>query len=387
MNFTELTQRLNSLVVFRSINKNPKFLKFVKMLNEGSAAAYADFISALYEQTDDLSKFILELVLENDNVYVRTLGSNGKVSKKIERSALYELDTLTAAASLTSDQCKKNLDCGDYLPDWNNTELNIKEIYLEHLKEIGIKGYGIFYKYNSFILDKTELKPIRSTDSINFDDLAEYKMEREKVVDNTTALLNGLPALNVLLYGDAGTGKSATVKAVAKKFADRGLRLIEVKKQDLTYISDLLERLYNNPLKFIIFIDDLSFNSNDDNFAALKAVLEGSAAAIGGNTVIYATSNRRHLLKESFSDREGDDMHLSDTIEESISLSERFGLTVTFSRPDKEKYTAIVKALSRQYGITLTDDDIVKAEAFAMRHGGRSPRAAKQFIEILSSKK
>ncbi|MEG2769253.1 MAG: DUF815 domain-containing protein, partial [Oscillospiraceae bacterium] len=205
-------------------------------------------------------------------------------------------------------------------------------------------------------------------------------------VRNTRALVKGKPSSNVLLYGDAGTGKSTTVKSVAMQFAKDGLRLIEVKKRDLYQLPELLDGLSRNPLKFIIFIDDLSFSSNDDNFAALKAILEGSVSSANGNISVYATSNRRHLIKETFSDRQGDDIHENDTKEELRSLSARFGLTITFSRPDKDLFLSIIDDLAKYYGVKMEKEELhIKAEAFALRASGRSPRVAKQFIKSLAA--
>ena len=189
-----------------------------------------------------------------------------------------------------------------------------------------------------------------------------------------------------MLYGDAGTGKSSSVKAIANEFAADGLRLVEVKKNQLYQIPALLDSLAQNPLKFILFIDDLSFSANDDNFAALKAILEGSVGGRNQNVVVYATSNRRHLIKETLSDRSGDDIHEADTRQELMSLSARFGLTVTFQRPDKVRFEEILLDLAKQYGVQMPSDQLfIKGEAFAIRAGGRSPRVARQFIELLSA--
>jgi len=159
--------------------------------------------------------------------------------------------------------------------------------------------------------------------------------------------------------------------------------LIEVKKNQLYQLPDILEELAENPLKFIIFIDDLSFTSNDDNFSALKAILEGGVTTCGRNTVIYATSNRRHLVKETMTERSGDELYLNDTLQETMSLAARFGLTITFQRPDKDAYIDIVKHLAKEYSVVLPEDELIeKAEAFAIRHSGRSPRTAKHFIEL-----
>ena len=237
-----------------------------------------------------------------------------------------------------------------------------------------------------FTIEDGRLVPVRYPDPQRLSELPGYEREREKVIANTRALLESKPTNNVLLYGDAGTGKSSTVKAIANEFAPDGLRLIEVKKNQLYQIPALMDELAKNPLKFILFIDDLSFSANDDNFAALKAILEGSVGGRSHNVAVYATSNRRHLVKESMSDRSGDDLHAADTRQELMSLAARFGLTVTFQQPDKDRYDTILLELAKQYGVQMPSDQLfIKGQAFALRAGGRSPRVAKQFVELLAA--
>jgi predicted AAA+ superfamily ATPase len=228
------------------------------------------------------------------------------------------------------------------------------------------------------------LVPVLYPDTVRLCDLIGYRRQRELVLENTRALLRGAPAANVLLYGDSGTGKSSTVKAVLNELAPEGLRLIELRKEQLHDIPALLDQLSGNPLKFILYIDDLSFTKDDDNFRALKAVLEGSIASRRQNVAVYATSNRRHLVQETFSDREGDEIHLTDTLEEQSSLADRFGLSITFSRPDKEEFLEIVTALAHKNGLSVSLEELaVGAQAFALRRGGRSPRVARQYVEHL----
>ena len=210
--------------------------------------------------------------------------------------------------------------------------------------------------------------------------------KNKKIIANTEVLLNDHLASNVLLYGDAGTGKSATVKAIANEYSNKGLRLIELGKKQLYLLPRLLDLLSSNPLKFILFIDDLSFQDNDDEFSALKAVLEGSVSVRCHNTVIYATSNRRHLVKETFQAREGDEIHRQDTMQETISLSERFGIKVYFEKPKKDLYLDIVYGLAKQYNVKMDEKELaLKAEQFALRKSGRSARAARQLIEQLAA--
>ena len=197
--------------------------------------------------------------------------------------------------------------------------------------------------------------------------------------------LKDKPAANVLLYGDAGTGKSSTIKAIVNEFADIGLRMIEVRKGDLLKLPELIEKLANNSLKFIIFIDDLSFSKNNEEIGALKAILEGSVSGKTENVVLYATSNRRHLVQESFSDRNGDDIHRNETIQEQTSLSDRFGLAICFYKPDKKEYLDIIHGLVKEYKIKDIENLDVLAERHAMERGGRSGRTARQFVEYLKS--
>ena len=232
--------------------------------------------------------------------------------------------------------------------------------------------------------DEKKIEPIVSADKISMDSFIGYENEREQVVANTRAFIEGRPAANTLLCGDAGTGKSSTVKAVANAFFGEGVRLIELRKDQLSLLPYVMGKISGNPLKFIIFIDDLAFNKSDDNFSMLKAALEGSASAKAENAVIYATSNRRHIIKETFSDRDGDDVHRNDTMQELLSLSERFGLVILFSKPNKNLYLEIVYELAKKHGVNMDKETLaIKAEAFALKKGNRSARCAEQFIDSL----
>ena len=261
--------------------------------------------------------------------------------------------------------------------------MDIKAAYHAQIDNIRSTGYGIFAKYNGFTVSKGQLVPIRSMDTQTLDSLYGYQRERNLVLENTRALVEGGKACNVLLYGDAGTGKSSTIKACARHFFGQGLRIVEFKKDQLDDILPIMEFLSEIPLKFIFYIDDLSFTANDDSFCALKGILEGSAASYAGNIAIYATSNRRHLIKESMEDRVGDSLHINDTMQETMSLAARFGLSITFSKPEKDLYLEIVKSLAAEYGVDLPEEELFRrAEAFAIRQNGRSPRTAKQFLQL-----
>ena len=205
------------------------------------------------------------------------------------------------------------------------------------------------------------------------------------MIDNTESFVTGHPANNVLLYGDRGTGKSSTVHALLNEYHTQGLRMIEIPKSTVRELTLIREAIADAPLKFIIYIDDLSFDSNDSSFSELKAALEGSLSGKQANTLIYATSNRRHLIKESFSDRQNE-MNLNDIMQEQLSLSDRFGLSITFINPNKAEYLDIVKKIAADRGLDADEKKLCfKAEQWATRRGGRSPRCAKQFIDFAES--
>ena len=384
----EWMARLDALVVFRNLLDTPLLRALRPALAAEEAelgGALAAFEATLFATGTNWTEALLDAVLEDENLCLRT-AAGGDAGPVLEKALVNELDFLQALGRAGLDDLCHG--APDYLPRWEVTPTtDFHAAYEARRAAVGQKGYGIFARHHVFTLEDGHLVPVRYPDPQRLSELPGYEREREreKVIANTRALLEGKPTNNVLLYGDAGTGKSSTVKAIANEFAPDGLRLIEVKKNQLYQIPALMDELAKNPLKFILFIDDLSFAANDDNFAALKAILEGSVGGRSHNVVVYATSNRRHLVKESMSDRSGDDLHASDTRQELMSLSARFGLTVTFQQPDKERFDTILLELARQYGVQMPSDQLfIKGAAFALRAGGRSPRVAKQFIEMLA---
>lgn len=245
----------------------------------------------------------------------------------------------------------------------------------------------MYARYRAFIWREGTIEPVPYPDPISLSGLKGYDYQRGLAIDNTAAFLQGLAANNCLLYGDRGTGKSSTVKALLNEYYTKGLRMVEMPKESLGDFPKLVEKIAALPLRFIIFIDDLSFSQQDDTFAALKAVLEGGVAARPENALIYATSNRRHLVRETFSDREGDELHRSDTIQESLSLADRFGLSINFMTPDRAQFLEIVRALAAERGIG-GDMRLIEAgaERWAVERGGRSPRCAKQYIAMAEAR-
>ena len=386
---SKLYQELCTVSIFSEIFKKPYFKYFFDYCHSGTTDEklinYSKFVGEIYKNGVNLTEIVKKSVFEDENVFVKCHASGKDVNRSIEKAAMYELHVLSKFASLSADDFRIEFNEIEYIPGFDSYKTDITGEYLERVQNIEKYGYGIFASHGMFRLSEDgTIIPITAPDKTTIDSFVGYAAERGKILENTEMLLTGRPAANALLYGDAGTGKSSTVKALANHFYEKGLRLIEVRKNQLLYLPKIMGEVNSNPLKFIIFIDDLSFNSNDDNFSMLKATLEGSASAKADNAVIYATSNRRHIIKESFSEREGSDIHRNDTVQETLSLSERFGLRVMFAKPEKRLYLEIVHELAKRRGLNIPEKELdLQAEAFVLRHGYRSARCAEQFIDSL----
>lgn len=354
-------------------------------------SSYSRFVYELSQKGSiSLAHYVQRLVFESENIYVRLVGRGKVPGSFLTKNLREDLKTFDELAALTPEELTEGLEACGCLPGFAADKVSISDEYMSRIGSIGKYGYGIYAGYKMFYIGEDySVVPVQNPDSTRLCDLVGYKREQQKILDNTRALLKGMPAANILLTGDAGTGKSSTVKAVVNELASEGLRIIEIRKNQLHAIPKILDLLSENPLKFILFIDDLSYTKDDDGYSALKAVLEGSVSAKSGNVVIYATSNRRHIVKESFSDRNGDDVHFNDTMQEVLSLSERFGIQISFSKPDKSAYLEIVHSLADKAGIEYDSAALeLEAERFVLKRGNRSARAAKQFVDsIISSKK
>lgn len=386
---------LEELSVFACLYDDPVFDSFVRMIDaqenghetEARKAAAA-FAARLYAcNTQDWAGYLKNLVLQAPTCVAWYAGQSNEIPKLMLDAAMEELSVLSSACEVSV----QDLFGLTTLAAWQTDKVDLQAEYLNRMLSIGRCGTGAFARSRVFrVMEKDGdplLQPIRHPDPVTFEDLADYEMQHQELKDNIEALLAGRPAANVLLYGDAGTGKSASVKAALNAYGNEGLRLVELSKGRLHLLPSLLDELSEQPLKFIVFIDDLSFTENDDSFSDLKAVLEGSAAVRSSNTIICATSNRRHLVRETFSAREGDEVHRMDTLQETLSLSERFGLKIYFEKPNKETYLRIVRTLAAAAGIDMEVAQLeAGAERFAQRKSGRSARAARQYIEMLESR-
>ncbi len=253
-------------------------------------------------------------------------------------------------------------------------------------------GVGLFGRYRALRWVRLDgrgyLEGVPVPDPVKLGDLAEYELERQPIVENTRQFLAGVPANNVLLYGDRGTGKSSTIKALLNEFHTQGLRLIEVAKEHLGDYPQILAHLRGRRERFILFVDDLSFEEHETQYKALKAVLEGSLEARPDNVILYATSNRRHVVKEKFGDRArtvlGDEVHVEDTVQEKLSLADRFGIHAPFLIPNQDRYLRIVEAVASRYGLHVPAPELRRrALLWSQWHNGRSCRTARQFVEAL----
>ena len=382
-----IREGLCGLAVFRGLLELPLFDAFLKFGATPNYMAYGEFASELYRLGGDLSESVMRAVFEDENVYVISFATEQKCNSHIVATAKRELALLSDFAALTPADFAAEMGTDAPVAGFSSHRIDLGARYAKRVKSIFKYGYGIFASHGMFRLSDSgerRIEPIVSADRIEMDTFIGYEDQRERVVQNTRAFVDGKPAANVLLYGDAGTGKSSTVKAVANQFFNEGVRLIEIRKDQMSLLPFVMEQINHNPLKFIIFIDDLSFNRNDDTFSMLKAALEGSASAKASNAVIYATSNRRHIVRECFDDREGSDVHRNDTMQELLSLSARFGLSIRFEKPNKMLYLEIVRELARKKGVEKDVTALeIEAEAFALNRGHRSPRCAEQFIDSL----
>ncbi len=256
-------------------------------------------------------------------------------------------------------------------------------------------GVGMFGLNKAFRLDEKQMdgavsfRPINNMDKVMLDDLIGYEIQKKKLIDNTEAFVSGKKANNVLLFGDSGTGKSTSIKAIVNQYYDRGLRMIEIYKHQFKDLSTVIAQIKNRNYKFIIYMDDLSFEEFEIEYKFLKAVIEGGVETKPENILIYATSNRRHLIKESWNDRNDmehtNDKHHSDTMEEKLSLVHRFGVTINYSKPSQKEYFGIVNELAKRNGIEMDEKELnLKANAWELAHGGISGRTAQQLINHLA---
>ena len=260
-------------------------------------------------------------------------------------------------------------------------------VMTQFYKEFGVGKLGL---HKAFRIEHTEegtqIVPITKIAHVRLDDLVGYEIAKKKLIDNTEAFVKGRKANNCLLFGDAGTGKSTSIKAILNQYYDQGLRMIEVYKHQFQDLNDVIAQVKNRNYKFIIYMDDLSFEEFEIEYKYLKAVIEGGLERKPDNVLIYATSNRRHLIRETFKDKQDRDeeLHTNDTVQEKLSLVARFGVTIYFGGPSKKEFQEIVRQLAARNGITMPEEQLLlEANKWELSHGGLSGRTAQQFVDYL----
>ncbi len=394
-----------------------KFLSFLQQLNPDKnqcLQAYGNFFRALAAENTSWQNYLIKQILTDDNPFSFQAQrvEFGDISSSLIAAAKHDLQSLQSLYECSCEELSQwvqgalNLEKGPVF--WHdelleNGELPQSEMikilrnsknWRDKIEELAAYyrqyGTGVFAEYLAFRWQSGEFVSVKNPDPVRLSNLTGYELQKQALLKNTEFLLAGFPALHVLLYGSRGSGKSSLVKALLNEYGERGLRLIEVSKADLKDLPLIVEKLRNVPHKFIIFVDDLSFEEDDDAFKSLKVVLEGSLTARPQNVVVYATSNRRHLIREFFDDRprpkDGDEIHAWDTVQEKLSFSDRFGLTLTFEPANQDTYLTIVQHLSEQANIPLSWEEIKpRALQWATRHNGRSGRTARQFVDFLTA--
>lgn len=387
------------LYLFHELNQDKIICSLLNFQESGSMEDYFAAASGLLEfsqkraVTDKtISEYVLQTMLHSKRLLNLSSLENYltyDVDKICKNLLLYDWDELCkkyGVLPISNITPQKDIDTGlssfiRSLRDLVNLK-NVSDITTALITHCEKFGTGKTSAYAALRWANGKLEGIRNTDTITFDDLTGLEYQKQILIDNTEAFVSGKPANNVLLAGDSGTGKSSSVKACLNMFKDKGLRLIEVGKEELADLPLILEQVKNRNLKYIIFVDDLSFESSDVSYKQLKSALDGQVEQHPDNVLIYATSNRRHLIKETWSEREGadgDDIHRSDTLNEKRSLSERFGINLFFLSPDQEGYLAIVSSMLKAEGIEMNEDIRRQALAWAVSYHGRSGRTAKQF--------
>lgn len=384
------------------------FLDLLEALSQqqpvAAVVAYGTWLRCLLAAQQSWPQWLMRAIRSDDNAFSRLaqFTKTDSLPEVWQRTVHQDLQTLQQLAGATPTLLAPMVQAIADLPSapphwleatrdreaqWAETEdwATLLPSLVEHYQQCGV---GLFNRYWALRWQQGQLQGIEHPDPVALSDLSGYEFQKDTLKRNTEFLLAGLPAQNVLLYGSRGAGKSSLVKALVNAYGDRGLRLLEVGKADLRDLPHILDQLRESALSFILFVDDLSFEEDDEIFKALKVVLEGSLTARPPNVVVYATSNRRHLVREFFDDRpnpsEANEVHAWDSVQEKLSFSDRFGLTLTFEPADQDTYLDIVRHLATEAGLSLPIESLeFRAKQWATRHNGRSGRTARQFIDWL----
>jgi predicted AAA+ superfamily ATPase len=401
-----LQQQAASLLLYQSVlagEVGQAFLHLLQTLSASEGAqclqAYGVWFKALAARQQNWQDYLIARILHDDNPFTQQIQRDRLESlpPALIEAARHDLSALQQLARCNGQQLSawiREHPVAWTMPSQNSTVLHQQENWANAIASLADyyrqQGTGVFGRYQAFYWQNRHLVGISKPDPIKIGEIIGYDAQKAVLIQNTEFLLAGYSALHVLLYGSRGSGKSSLVKSLLHEYAVRGLRLVEVAKSQLVDLPLIVDQLRAVPQKFILFVDDLSFEEDDEAFKALKVVLEGSVTAKAQNVVVYATSNRRHLVREFFGDRprpkDGDEVHAWDTLQEKLSFSDRFGLTLTFESANQNTYLEIVRHLAQQAQIDLNREELeFRAKQWATRHNKRSGRTARQFIDFLQA--
>lgn len=363
--------------------------------------------------------YLANLLVNNENTYSKGCEIRGEIEGTINQAALHDIQIFKEFYDFDFTAMSKALEVSEYALIENyvsssreskvynaricaricelaekfkedNTPEEMKATLTEFYREYGVGKFGL-HKSFRVVHDEAgvRIEPILNIAHVYLDDLIGYEIAKKKLIENTEAFVEGKKANNCLLYGDAGTGKSSSIKGIVNEYYGRGLRIIEVYKHQFQDLNEVISQIKNRNYKFIIYMDDLSFEDFEIEYKYLKAVIEGGLEKKPENVLIYATSNRRHLVREKFSDKEDrrDDLHSGDTVQEKLSLVARFGVTIYFGSPDRKEFQNIVKLLAQRNQLEMEEEELLsEANKWELYHGGLSGRTAQQFIDYLLGK-
>lgn len=374
------------LFVFNDIEEDETIRAILEKDNTPLLRGIVGFAETEGVTEDSIREFVASKLANDENVLSDLARSGKTVGNDLYRLAMLDIDMiykkLFGASIKYTPSGNDTGFCEDYCDSIRTiTAAQSPQILLDRLIDhYSTLGCGLLSKYIAFRFDGTQLYGIPSSDKTTFEDIVGMEHQKKVLIENTQAFLNGKFSNNVLLFGDRGTGKSSSVKALLNMFAKNGLRVIELPKSAITKIPELTKQLEGSPHKYILFLDDLTFERHDTEYRALKIAMEGQLQANAGNVLVYATSNRRHLIRETWADREGGEVHVNDNKQEMLSLAERFGISLYFPSPDVKEYYEIVRVLLERKGIEMTEEIKKEANRWQMNYGGKSGRCAKQFV-------
>jgi len=408
----DIATQLNNLIIYRNLLQD-KLVQKIQLMLAGNAKPELvyELSAGLVAKAEELGlegdlwqSYVAYLLARDENTFSATVDkTRGNIGSGLSRAVLHDLSILRRFL------CADVAACGDislisgYIPSGPGgrrdfmTLANLllatddfppEKLVAKFIEYYTVHGCGKTAGFAAFRWDESSgLVGIKHFDSIRMEDIVGYESQKEVLIKNSEAFLSGKPANNVLLVGARGTGKSSSVKGLVNRYFPSGLRLIEVHKHQLQQLPKILDSLRSRSQKFIVFLDDLSFEETEIEYKHLKSVIDGGVEALPDNVLLYATSNRRHLIRETWADRAGgQDIHAAESVQEKISLSDRFGITLSFQAPNQDEYLRIVEALATRQNIDLPQEELKKqALRWEMSHSGRSGRLAKQFIKHIMS--